>query len=507
MNRMSITALAMALAPCLAMAQDDGRPPLVVGVQDVRTGLNPSIELANTGFPISNALFDTLIRRDYLSNDTATGSEFRPGLAESWERIDDLTLEIRLRAGLTFHNGEPLTSEDVQFSLERILDPESPYVSARRQIAAIERVEAVDPLTVRIITRHPDPVLVHMLAFMATAIVPKDYYEAVGFDGFSQAPVGAGPYRLTDFRPDEAVELAAFDDYWGGHPPASTVTFREIPEVSARITALSNGEVDIIGSVPPDQIAAVERLDCCEVRRALLNSHVLNYNTDNPVMADVRFRQALNLAIDRDLLADALWGGEATLLNGHQYAEWGALYNPDRQPFAYDPEQARRLIAESGYTGEQVVFVTHPVYYTNGLAAAEAVVEFWRDVGVDARVQVREDWFGYSNENPDIQVRNLSDWRIISDPHATILWSWTITALWEDNGDFQALGEQAGSTLDTAERHALYQQMLDMMEAEAPGTVLYRIREFFGVRSDIGWIPYAYMYDFRPYNLSFRNPS
>lgn len=505
--RLLLTTAIIAL-PALAAAQDDQRQDLAVGVQDVRVALNPAMELGNTGFPVTNALFETLVRRDFLSNDEGTGTDFVPGLAESWEREDDLTLVLTLRDGLTFHNGEPLTSEDVKFTFDRILDPDSQYVRARSQLGSIVQVEAPDPLTVRITTEYPDPVLVNLLAYPGAAIVPKDYYEAVGFDAFGQQPIGAGPYRLVDFRPDDTLQLAAFDDFWAGPPPARTLTFREIPEVSARITALANGEVDIINTLPPDQIATVNRLDCCEIRSVPVNSHVINYNTANPVMADSGFRRGLNLAIDRELLAEALWSGEATVLRSHQYPEWGPLNNPDRPPFAYDPERARQLIAESGYAGEEVAFFTHPVYYTNGLAATEAVVEMWRDVGVNARVVVHENWSRVPTDDPELEVRNLSDWFVIADPHATILWSWTLTALWDDSAEFEALGEQAATTLDMAERHDLYQQMLDMFETEAPGTVLYRVNEFYGVREDIGWRPYSvYLMDFRPGNLSFADPS
>ena len=505
--RLLLTTAIIAM-PMLAAAEDDARPSLTVGVQDVRTGLNPGIETGNTGFPVTNALFDTLVRRDFMSNGEGTGTGFLPGLAESWEREDDRTLVLTLREGLTFHNGEPLTSEDVKFTLDRVLDPDSQYVRVRSQLGSIARVEAPEPLTVRIITEEPDPVLVHVLAYPGSAIVPKDYYEEVGFDGFAQRPVGSGPYRLVTFSPDERLALEAFDDYWAGRPPASTLTFREIPEVSARITALANGEVDIISTLPPDQVAAVERLDCCDVRSVFVNSHVINYNTDNPVMADPAFRRALNLAIDRELLVEALWNGEAAVPHSHQYLEWGELYNPERLQLQYDPEVARQLIEGTGYAGEEVTFITHPAYYTNGLAATEAVVEMWRDVGVNAQVMVHENWYNESNNNPDIEVRNLSDWAILADPHATILWSWTITALWEGNDAYQALGEQAAATLDVDERFALYQQMLDMFEEEAPGTVLYRVKEFYGVRRDIDWHPYTvYMMDFRADNLNFDEQS
>lgn len=497
--------LALALLlPAVTSLQAADRHTLTVGVQSLRNTLDPAMALANAGFPLTNNSFDTLIRRDFGANEAGTSAKLVPGLATSWRRIDDLTLEVTLREGVTFHNGAAPTSADVKFTFERLLDPEAKYTRARFQLGNIDRVETPDDLTVRFVTKKPDPILEKMLAYPGSSIVPKDYFEQVGFDGFGRKPVGAGPYRVLEFVDNDRVVMEAFADYWDGAPPASRLTFREIPEVSARITALANGEVDIINSIPPDQLAAIERLNCCEVRDVLVNSHVLNYRTGHPAMADKRFRQGLNLAIDRELLTKALWDGRAMVTHSHQYEEWDELFNPARPKFAYDPAKAKALIEASDYAGQKLEFITHPVYYTNGLAAAQAIVEMWRKVGVNAEVRVDENWSSVSQKDSSIEVRNLSDWLIVPDPNATILWSWSITALWDGNEDFVRLGEDAATTLDPKVRFAKYQKMLDMFEDEAPGTVLYRAREFYGVRSQLKWRPFSvYMMDFRASNLSF----
>ncbi|WP_375593215.1 ABC transporter substrate-binding protein [Algihabitans albus] len=491
---------------CAVTAQAAEARDLVVGVQEVRARFDPGMETGNTAFPLTNAMFDTLIRRDFKSDERGTGTELKPGLAESWQRVDELTLELKLREGLSFHNGEALTSEDVKFSFDRMLDPDSRYSRSRFQFGNIDRVETVDDLTVRIITKTPDPVIEKMLFFPGASIVPKDYYQEVGFEAFGQNPIGTGPYVFVRSIDDDRTILAANEDYWMGRPPVDQLVFREIPEISARITALANGEVGLINNVPPDQLSAIERLSCCDVKSVMVNSHVLNYRTSNPIMADKRFRQGLNLAIDRELLSRALWNGKAVVPRGHQYEEWGKLYNAERPVLAHDPERARKLIAELGYAGQPIQFITHPVYYTNGLPAAEAIVSMWQDVGVNAELQVSENWYKISNDEADIEVRNLSDWLVVPDPHATIVWSWTVTALWEGNEDFQTLGKKAAATLDANERYRLYQQMQDIWIEEAPGTVLYRAPEFYGVRNNIIWTPYSvYLMDFRPDNLSFKD--
>ena len=486
------------LAPALAGADDQARPSLSVAMQAFRPTLDPAIALANVGFPLSIQMFDTLIYRDMSTNQEGTGNVLKPGLARSWERLDDLTLELKLRPGLTFHNGEPLTAEDVRFSFERILAPDSKYTWAKTQLSNIDRVEVKDDLTVRVVTKKPDAVLINLLAYMATAIVPKDYFQKVGFEAFGQKPVGSGPYRLVKYRAKELVEFEPFDQWYGGRPPLAKLTIKVIPEVSARITALANNEVQIINSIPPDQLSAVEKLESCRILSTPVNHHLINYRTAHPAMADKKLRQALNLAIDRRLLADTLWGGRATVSHGHQYPEWGQLYNPDRPRFAYDPDKAKKLLKESGYQGQELIFTTHPVYYTNGLAAAQAVTEMWRRIGARIKLKVDENWYANSLKDESIAIRNISDWLVIADPHVTILWSWAVSSQWTDNDRFKELGQEAMSTLETGKRLEIYQQMLDMFEEEAPGTVLYRAQEFYGVKKNLDWRPYMYFMEFRP---------
>lgn len=488
--------------PATAFAQE--APPIRVAVQSVLASLDPAIALGNPGFSVTHNSFDTLVKRNFLANAEYTGKEFVPGLATGWERLDDLTMVLTLRDGVKFQNGDPLTAEDVKFSFERIQNAESLYVNARGHLSNIASVEVVDEKTVKIVTKTPDAALLDLLAYPGTSIVPKNYYESIGFEAFGQKPIGTGPYQIVSFVPDQALKFTAFKDYWDGAPPASSLTFNIVPEVTARITALANGEVDIATSIPPDQIQAVDALDGVSVKSVLVNSHILNYNTFHPVL-NKKLRQAMNLAIDRELLSQALWLGSAKVLPGHQYEEWGPLFNADRPGFGYDLDKARELIAESGYNGEEITFHSHPVYYTNGLASAEAIVEMWRKAGLNARVQVNERWNVIAREDPNYAVRNVSDWTILSDPAATIGWTWTISGIWKDKEEFERLGVEARAALDPVARRAIYQDMLGVFEEEAPGTVLYRLKEAYGVNDKLEWHPFTnYIMDFRREALSFR---
>ncbi|MER8758046.1 ABC transporter substrate-binding protein [Mesorhizobium sp. M0976] len=497
--------LAMAIMlPTFAVAQEDTRPPLTIGVNTVRSNFDPGLALGNVDIPITYNVFDTLVARNFSKSKDRTSYELVPGLAQSWKQIDDRTVEFSLRSGVSFHNGQPLTSADVKFTFDRILNPNSDYVEARNLLKVIEKVDIVDDLTVRITTKAPSPVLLQLLAYHSSEIVPKAYFTSVGESGFGQKPVGTGPFAFVKLQPDESMELKANDAYFRGRPTVSTLTFKAIPEVSARITALANGEVDIANSLPPDQLKAVESLGCCEIRSTLANHHFIQYNTYNPVMADKKLRQALNLAIDRQLLVDALWDGKATLPHSAQYEGWGpGLYNPNRPTPPFDPDKARRLLKESSYKGQPIYYVTHPSYYTNGVPVAEAVVEMWKAIGVNASVRVDEGWGKLTKDDPILTVRNSSDWVVPTDPAVTLYMTWS-KDLWKDEAEFDALAEQGETTLDVKRRYDIYQKMIDIFEEDAPGTYLYRAPDFYGVRSGIEWLPNTeYTMDFRPDNIHF----
>jgi peptide/nickel transport system substrate-binding protein len=479
------------------------REELVVGVQALPPTLDPARELSNVGTRVSYTPYDTLIRRDFLNNDLHV-----PSLATGWERVGDTELVLRLRDDVTFHNGDPFTADDVVFTFGRLLDaaPDSDLAEARTYFSTFDAVEQVDEYTVRITTPQPDPLIEKRLASWASWIVPRRYIEAVGEEEFLRTGMGTGPFRFVSFTPDDELVLERYDGYWGDRPTLRRLVFRVIPEVAARITALVNDEVQMITNVPPDQVATIAEADGVEVRDvALANVHVLSYNCNHPVLGDKRLRQALNLGIDRQLIIDAIWGGNAVPKRSHQFPEYGALYNPERPLTPYDPEAARRLIAESGYGGETIEYQLRAGYYTNGEQVAQAIVQMWQEIGIDAEVRIAEE----AIEGPERMVHTWSNSSRLADPDGSlwVLWgrgSGIQQQYWPAPEEFNRLGDEARSTLDERLRYENYQRMLDIWEDDAPGTVLYDPVEFYGVRSSINWSPYAFYYmDFRPYNLSF----
>lgn len=486
---------------------------LTIAVAEIPSTLEPALELSNVGTRITYNVFDTLIRRDFLADGSGTASKLVPHLAESWKRLPGNGLELTLRKGVKFHNGDELTSDDVVFTFQRLLSPETTLKEARGYFINFERIEAPDRYTVRIFTKNPDVILEQRIASWASWIVNKRAYEEMGFEKFSRNPVGTGPYKVKSLTSGENIILEAHDAYFMGKPSAKRVTFAQVPEQTARISGLVSGQYDMIVNVAPDQINILKGYDDIDVRSAVLaNSHVLVFNETHPILADKRIRQALAYAIDRQALVKSLWNNEAVIPLSYQYPEYGDLYDSSRKGFAFDPVKAKKLVEESGYKGETITFHTQANYYLNGLQAAQIMQEMWKAVGLNVSLQVIENFKQVPNK--DIMIRNWSNSSRYPDPSGSLITNWgesgnpqrawkTFTAPGADLFNAQAAALE--KTTVSSDRKAALGKLMDIWEDDAPGTILYQPLETYGVSKKIKWKPYSFYYmDLRPYNLQIQ---
>lgn len=508
----SVATLVLASGPALA----DDRPDLVVAVNDIPDTLEPAEFLGNTQVRIIYSMFDSLIRRDFLADGEGRASELKPGLAESWTRIDPTTIEFKLRQGVTFHNGDELTADDVVFTytMGRMIGEEPVAATGKRFMATISHAEKVDRYTVRIVSKVPDLMLEQRMAGYASWIVNARAYLMQGKEAFTRAPVGTGPYKIDEYVDGEYVRLAAHDDYFGGKPTAASITFLVVPEVSARIAGLVSGEFDIIVNVPPDQIPVLQGYDDVWVEEIVLdNTHMLVFFQDAPFMQDKKVRQALSMAIDRDLLRKALWADKNFTPNGHQLPSY-VMYMDDYPGFAFDPEKARALVEESSYNGEEIVYRLPLNYYLNSLEAAQAMQQMWKKVGLNVKVEPVENW-SLVNDQDGTHIRPWSNTHRMPDPLGSFVPQWGNLGWvqrnkkfpereWKAPARFNELHRRIESETDMTARQAAYREALDIWMDEAPGTMLYNPLETYALKTSIKWKPYSLYYmDFRPYNLTF----
>ena len=482
-------------------------PELRVAVAALPEGMDPLEPSSNVFNRANYSCFDYLIRLDY-----ANGGKLTPMLATAWQRIDDRTLEVTLRQGVKFQDGAPFTADDVVYTFNRIItNKDSKLGQANPNFFPFASVEKLDEYRVRFVGTGTDPIIERRLATPGAQIIHAKYHQQVGAAEFRLKPLATGPYRLTEFVIGERMTFEAHRDYWGGAPAAQKVTFRVIPEVATRIAAVTNGEVELITNVPPDQIAALQGCKNLVVKRkTLTNVHMLYYNGKTAPFDKPAIRQAINYAIDRKTLIDALWLGNAAQMHGLQF-EGEDLYNANRPATAYDPEKAKALLKEGGYAGEQITYIAaSPNYYTNEREVGEAIVGMWQQVGINGKLlltELAQKTKAYSTAH----VTTISATSFVGDPEG-YLWqplgpdgTQQKNGYWTPVGPFNQLGQELRSTLDGGKRTTNFQQMLDIFEAEAPGTVLYAPQEAYAMAANIDWEPYSYYYlDLRPYNFKIK---
>lgn len=498
----------LAMLPLAAAAQE-----ITVGAANVTPYLDPGRDHSNVGSQFYYNSFDTLIDRDH----TKLEPEWVPALATSWELIGPTVMELKLREGVTFHNGEPMTADDVIFSLNRMFQATFPpyVVRAKDRLGNFTEAEKVDDHTVRIHAAREEPLWQTLVSLQQIMIIPEDYTKALtgdpdtaedgDYEAFALAPVGTGPYRVADLQPGEKLVWERFDGFWGEKAPLERVNVVQIAETASRVTALKTGEADIITNVAPDQISLIESDPNLKTEgSATALFHVMIMNQNHPKLQDPRIRQAMSLAIDRDTLNEALWLGKAVVPSTHTMEEMGALHQPELTTFEYDPERAKALLEEAGYDGFEITYDTAATYYTNGLLAAQAIMEMWSAVGINGRVNVQDQWSG---NDPEMMARNWSNPMYFADPFGSFGVMWAPEGPSESEGRFNTDAEYAEKwerfrfSTDIDARKAAYAELMEEMKADPVVLPLYRPFESWAMKRSVNWAP---MPGHIPYVLDFR---
>ena len=334
-----------------------------------------------TPYVVLYALHDAMVKQ-------LPGNALAPALAESWTMSPDgLVFDFVLRKGVRFHNGEPVTSDDVKFSLERYRGTASKMLKER-----VAAVETPDPTRTRIRLKQPWPDFMTFYAIATGAgwIVPKKYVEKVGEDGFKKAPIGAGPYRFVAFTPGVELVLEAFDGYWRKPPTIKRLVFKVVPDDTTRVAALKRGEVDIAYAIWGALAEEVRRTPGLTLKATLVPTPFWVYFAEQwdpkSPWHDRRVRLAANHALDREAINQSENLGFAKVTGSIVPSSFDFYWQPPG--YGYDPARARRLLAEAGYpngfdAGDYYVDAA----FTN---VAEATVNSLQTVGIRAKVRPLE---------------------------------------------------------------------------------------------------------------------
>ncbi len=289
-------------------------------------------------------IFEQLLRPD-------PSGKLQNWLAESWEiqgTPEKPIIDVRIRPGVRFQNGDPLTAADFEFSYNRLRDPaQSRWAHLQ---AAVERFEVVDDLHFRIHFKEPDAS--YIAAYLQLWAMPKRYFEQVGPEGFARAPIGTGPWRLISWKVKEEMRLEAFDGYWNREhrPGVRELVIKFIPEDLTRVAAFRTGAVDWMDAVPPAMVEEFRNMPgVTTTTKVSGNNLYIDFPSDQPnsPFRDVRVRQAAAHAVDMDAIIRRVLFGQ-----GQRYAEIGegsTGYDPDLKPLPFNPRRARELLRQAGY--------------------------------------------------------------------------------------------------------------------------------------------------------------
>ena len=373
----------------------------------------------------------------------------------------------------------------------------------------VERIEAPDPATLVIHTKKPDPLLPARLGFYGGQIVPKKYLDAVGPDTFGQKPIGTGPVRFVSWTKDDRVVLEANPDYWGGRVDFDRLIVRALPEMAPRVAALLKGEVDLITQVPPDQGERIKANASTVVSGALYGGlYVLAVNSGRPPLDNPLVKQALSLAIDREVIVKELWRGRGVVPSG-PIAKGDNHFDPSLPALAYDPKEARERLRKAGYKNEEIVIETTAGYMAGDKPMAEAVQAMWRDAGVNAKVEVLE-YSVRAQKNRDKSFKGV--WW--SDPTSTLrdpdgmMWRLLGPGAPQDywrHPEFDELGNAARFSVDEKFRADAYRKMTKISLEHFPWIPVIQPYEDYGLQKRVEWTPDPLQQlEIRRFNFKFR---
>jgi peptide/nickel transport system substrate-binding protein len=458
---------------------------------------------------VNSNIYDSLVDRQ-------GDLTIKPGLAESWEQKDSLTWVFHLRKNVKFHNGDPFTADDVLFSFEHV---------AKNKVVAnmvnfIDKTTKVDDYTIEIKTKEPfAPMLNYISKIM---IIDKKYVEAVGDQEFNLKPIGTGPYKVTEWVKEDHINMVANDEYWKGKPEIKNVVFRPITNEATRTAALISGDVQLITDVPvrdADRIQKDSKLQFQGVSG--LRFIYLTVDVTRPVtpaveggknpFVDERVRKALRMSIDTDSIIKNVMNGHAYPANqGNPKVVTG--YVEDLENYKYDPEQAKKLLAEAGYPeGFSLTLDAPNNRYHNDFKVAEAIASQLAKVGINVKLNLmpKSLYFDYIRPG-DKTTMCLTGWSSTEGDAG----DWYVSMFYTrglkpghgasnrgfySNPEFDKLCDDADATADMAQRTKYLQDATRLLAKEMPFVPLYFQEDSYGFSKKLDFKPrideYVYVYD------------
>ena len=505
---MAAVVWALLLVAVPAAAAPEGEVTWAVHISLAPTWFDPAeTPSVITPFMMLYALHDAVVK-------PMPGNPLAPSLAESWTvSKDGLVYEFVLRKGPRFHNGDPVTAEDVKFSLERYRGGGAATLKAR-----VAGVDVVDPQRVRVRLKQPWPDFMTFYGTPATGaawVVPKKYVDKVGDDGFKRAPIGAGPYRFVSFNPGVELVLEANEQYWRKPPTVKRLIFRSVPDDTTRLAMLKRGEADIAYSIRGPLAEEVRRTPGLTLKATVPTFtewlvFIDQWDPKSP-WADRRVRLAANLAIDRKALNDSEYLGFARVASSIIPRDFQFHWPAPSYP--HDPARARQLLAEAGYprgfdAGE---LTTDAVYAATG----EAVINDFRAVGIRAKLRPLERAAFYKADQEKSFKNLVRPGSAAAGNAATRIEAFVVTGgirAYGGHPDIDGLFREQAVEVDPKKREALLHRIQELMHERVMFAPILEPAFLSGVgprleQSALGLITgHAFAYPYEEIRLKPRRP-
>ena len=382
------------LAAGLSLPAIAGAKPLTIGLASEPTAMDPHFHNLSPNNSLLSHIHEPLVRQDH-------SQKLIPGLAESWKAIDDTTWEFKLRKGVTFHDGTPFTADDVVFTFERAPDVEGSPSSFGTYTKG-KTVKKIDDHTVHITTAAPYPLMANDVS--TVMIISKKHGMGAKTEDYNsgKASIGTGPFKFKEYVPGDRIVMERNESYWGEKPMWTEVTFKPIKSGPSRVAALLAGDVDLIEQTPTVDLERLKKEPGVALSDGISNRviylHLDHARDDSPFvkakdgsaiknpLKDLRVRRAISKAINRDLIVERVMEGVA-IKAGQLLPEGFFGVSKNLKPEAYDPEGAKKLLAEAGYPDGFKLTIHGPNdRYINDAKIAEAVGQMLSRIGVDTEV-------------------------------------------------------------------------------------------------------------------------
>lgn len=486
-------ALLVGITGCAASQPDaaEAKDSLVVVQQADIASLSTNIASQRTASRVAGEITEAAVKISF-DGDTPV---LIPGLAESWEQLDEHTWQFHVRPDVSFTNGEALTAEAFRSTIEQYRqDPAGKVTTIMQNV----QIEVVDEMTFNVITDEPNlgslPV---QMTWMA--VLPPEYRGSMTDAEFGDAPVGTGPYMLDEWKKGISVALVANPDYWGEQPEITKVTIQTVPDAATRVGMLETGAADLVADITPDMISRAEGISGAVLKWGASDTRstlVLNSNT--PPTDNLLVRQAINHAVDKESLAQSLFGGHATAIPS-PIVKGELGYTEDFDGYDYDPEKAKKLLAEAGYPDGVAIDLNYTIgtsvqdqkvaealqamleavgFTVNMKGGAFATLQpTWREPGKSSGIYTMT----YGPVYPDSSFLFNKAYFHPESVYGSV---WTAY-----DETLTQISDEALSTADEAERQALYEEAARRVMDEALWVPMFNYQNGYAMSEQLDWSP------------------